>query len=72
MCSKLDFQEGGVVQGNLAMVEEEAQGWEHCLVERPAQTHRWLQQRAAVGWSGDAGALVVVGGGNVVAWFFFI
>jgi hypothetical protein len=25
VCSKLDFQEGGVVQGNLAMVKEEAQ-----------------------------------------------
>ena len=68
---ELDFQEGGVVQGDLAMVEEEAQGWEHCLLERQARTHRCLQQQAVVGWSGAAGALVVVVGGDVAAWLFF-
>ncbi len=70
--SGLDFQEGGVVRGNLAMVEEEAWGREHCLLERSAQMHRWLQQRAVVGWSGAAGALVVVvGSGGIKAWLYF-
>ena len=53
------------------MVEEEAQGREHCLLERQEQTHRCLQQRAVVGWSGAAGALVVVVGGDMAAWLFF-
>ena len=70
--SELDFQEEGVVRGDLAMVEEEARGREHCLLERSARTHRWLQQRDGVGWSGAAGALVVVvGSGGVEAWLYF-